>query len=154
MLIAEHKVKTTLPIIHIKSDTIIFEEGWDDHKMFFILEGTVKIYNERDYKEIEVALVKKHEFFGEIEMYSNCPRSASAKMITDVDLVVIRSPAELEKFTSDNNWLMGKMMQTMGSRLAVANDLLIKKATGQFTPTSAPVLEVVKDNTIRRIIRH
>lgn len=155
MLISEHKIKTTLPVIYIKSDTIIFEEGWNDYKMFFVLEGVVKIYNERDYEEIEVALVEKHEFFGEIEMYSNHPRSASAKMITDVELVVIRTPNELEQFTRDNTWLSGKIMKTMGGRLAVVNDLLLKKrAAIQMALPAAPVLEVAKDNTIRRIIRN
>ncbi len=154
MLIAEHKIKTTLPIIHIKADTIIFEEGWDDHKMFFIVEGIVKIYNEHDYQEIEVAVVKKHEFFGEIEMYCNHPRRASAKMITDVELVVIRTPTELEGFTNDNTWLAGKMMKTMGSRLAIANDLLVKRATNQISSPSSVVLETVKDNSIRRVIRY
>jgi CRP/FNR family transcriptional regulator, cyclic AMP receptor protein len=154
MLVNEHTIKTTLPIISIKSDTIIFEEGWDDHKMFFILDGVVKIYNERDYEEIEVAMIKKHEFFGEIEMYCKHPRSTSAKMITDVELVVIRNPVELEQFTRDNTWLAGKMMKTMGSRLAIANDLLIKRTTSQMAAPASPVLEVTKDNTIRRIIRH
>lgn len=156
MLVVRNKVKTTLPIIQIKADTIIFEEGWDDYKMFFVVEGSVQLYNEYDDKEVEVAVIKQHEFFGEVEMYSKCPRKNSAKMITNVKLVVIRTPIEFEKFTNDNKWLMGKMMQTMSERLVIANDLLVKKSLSEFTAPSAasPVLEVVQDNTIRRIIRH
>jgi CRP/FNR family transcriptional regulator, cyclic AMP receptor protein len=154
MLIIKHKIKTTLPIIQIKADTIIFQEGWDDYKIFFILEGSVKIYNENDDQEIEVAVLKKHEFFGEIEMYCKHPRRNSARMLTDVKLVVIRNPLELEQFSNENRWLMGEIMHTMGERLAIANDVLIRQVASQITPVVEPVLELVKDNTIRRIIRH
>ncbi len=153
MQIIQHTVKTSLPIIQIKADTIIFEEGWDDYKMFFVLEGRVKLFNERDDKEIEVAIVKRHEFFGEIEMYSNQPRTSSAKMITDVKLVVIRTPVELEMFMNENNWLTGKVMETMSERLAIATESMIRKTSSTFEAPTSPVVEVSKDNTIRRIIR-
>jgi hypothetical protein len=68
--------------------------------------------------------------------------------------VVIRTPIELEQFTSENKWLMGEMMHAMGERLAIANDKRVRNIASTFTPTSEPVLEVVKDNTIRRVIRH
>ena len=98
--------------------------------------------------------MKKHAFFGEIEMYCNHPRSASAKIMSDTELVVIRNPTELEQFTNDNNWLAEKLMKTMGSRLAKANNLLIERADNQITPPAADALETVKDNSIRRIVRH
>lgn len=155
MLLVKHKVKTSLPMVKIKADTIIFEEGWNDYKMFFVVEGEVKLYHDQDDNEIEVALIKKHEFFGEIEMYSKTPRTTSAKMLTDVILVAIRTPFELEQFTIENKWLMGDMMHIMGERLAIAHDAIVKKAASEIIPVAEPVLEVVNDNTmIRRVIRH
>ena len=44
------KVKTTLPIIDVKADTIIFREGGEDRRMFLVLEGSVKIYTGQDEK--------------------------------------------------------------------------------------------------------
>lgn len=154
MLLVKQKVKTSLPIIKIKADTIIFEEGWDDYKMFFIVEGSVKLYNTEGEIETEVAVIKKHEFFGEIEMYCKSPRATSAKILTDVSLVAIRTPIELEQFTNENKWLMGEMMQTMGDRLSIANSALISKRESEIVVLKEPVLEVAQDNSIRRIIRH
>lgn len=153
MSIVKNKIRTTLPVVQVKADTIIFEEGWDDYKMFLVLEGSVKLYNERDDLEIEVAVIHKHEFFGEIEMYSHCPRATSAKMITDVKLIVIRTPIELEVFMTANNWLTGAVMQTMGSRLATVQNLILKNAASQYVAPE-PVLEVTENHSIRRVIRH
>jgi CRP-like cAMP-binding protein len=152
------KVKTTLPIIDVRGDTIIFREGGEDRRMFLVLEGSVKLYNERDGRETEVAIIHKHEFFGETEMYVAKPRSAAAKTVTDTKLVIIRSPRELERFATNNPWLSGKMMGTMGERLATTNELLAKKIIGS-TPATGTGVETVTnihgtDNTIRKIVRH
>lgn len=155
MLLVKQKVKTSLPTIKIKADTIIFEEGWDDYKMFFVVEGSVKLYNaDSGGGETEVEVIKKHAFFGEIEMYCQRPRTTSAKILTDVVLVAIRTPFELEQFTNENKWLMGEMMQTMGDRLSVANNALVTKLASEMPISTEPVLEVAQDNSIRRIVRH
>jgi CRP-like cAMP-binding protein len=152
------KVKTTLPIIDVKGDTIIFREGGEDRRMFLVLEGSVKIYNEHDEKETEVATIRKYEFFGEAEMYIAKPRTANAKTLSDTKLVIIRSPRELERFATNNPWLSGKMMGTMGKRLAVTNELLARKIISETPATGTGVESVTNinstDNVIRRIVRH
>ncbi len=136
MLVVKHKVKTTLPIIDVAEDTIVFKEGGQDRRMFLVLEGSVKLYNEVDEKEVEVAVVKKHQFFGEIEMYVDKPRSASARVLTNAKLVVIRSPKELEHFANDNHWLTGTMMETMGERQLETNALLAAKILSAPVPVT------------------
>lgn len=151
------KIKTTLPIIDVKAGTIIFREGGEDRRMFLVLEGSVKIYTGQDEKEVEVSMIRKYEFFGETEMYVKKPRVTSAKTAMDTKLVVIRNPHELEQFATSNPWLSGKMMATMGERLAITNDLLARKIASTLAPT--PVVETVTnvhgtDNAIRKVVRH
>jgi CRP-like cAMP-binding protein len=158
MLLVKQKVKTSLPMIKIKADTIIFEEGWDDYKMFFIVEGSVQLYHydAENNVETDIEVIKINQFFGEIEMYSKRPRPVSAKILTDVVLVAIRTPLELEQFTNENRWLMGDIMQSMGEKLSVANSLLVAKLASELPIAQPePVLEAVKDSgSIRRVIRH
>jgi CRP-like cAMP-binding protein len=151
------KVKTTLPIIAVKADTIIFREGGEDRRMFLVLEGSIRLYTTHDEKDTEVAMIRKHEFFGETEMYVEKPRRTSAKTAMDTKLVVIRSPRELENFATSNPWLSGKMMATMGERLAITNDLLARKIAS--TSGMAPAVETVlnihgTDTSIRKVVRH
>lgn len=153
------KVKTTLPIIDVKGGTIIFREGGQDRRMFLVLEGSVKIYIGQDEHETEVASIRKYEFFGETEMYVQTPRSASAKTVTDAKLVVIRSPQELEKFATNNPWLAGKMMSTMGERLAATNDILAIKIANTIAPAPVTSIDSLtnihgEDAKIRKIVRY
>ena len=120
-------LKTKLPIIEVATDEVIFKKGADDQRMFLVLDGSVKIYTQGETKEIEIAVIEQYEFFGEIELYVEKPRTDNAKAVVDSRLVVIRSPSELERFTMDNPWLSGKMMATMGVRQAATNTLLAKK---------------------------
>jgi CRP-like cAMP-binding protein len=117
----------SLPIVNVKADTIIFKEGATDKTMFIVLEGSVKIYVERNDEEVELAIIHKYDFFGEMALYRNRPRSAFAKTMTDAKLVVIKTQMQLEQFITENPSFAGKMMVIMGNRLAASNDLLLEK---------------------------
>ncbi len=117
----------SLPIVKVKANTIIFKEGAYDKTMFIVLEGSVKIYVERNDEEIELSVIHKYDFFGEMALYRNRPRSATAKILTDAKLVVIKNQIQLEQFITENPSFAGKMMVIMGNRLANSNDLLLDK---------------------------
>ncbi len=108
----------------IKADTVIFTEGDIDKTMFIILDGSVKTYAIRNGKEVELAVLHKHDFFGEIEMYCNKPRSMSAQAITDVRVVVIKNRMQLDQFFGQNPAFSGKILRLMGERLALVNAAL------------------------------
>ena len=72
-------------------------------------------------------MINKFDFFGEMALYRNRPRSAFAKVLTDCKLVVIKNQLQLQQFITENPSFAGKMMVIMGNRLAIANDLLIEK---------------------------
>lgn len=105
----------------ITADTIIFNEGDDDKTMFIVLEGSVRTYVTRNGREVELAVIHKHDFFGEIEMYCNKPRSMSAKAITDVRAVVIKNRMQLDQFFGQYPAFSGKILRIMGERLALVN---------------------------------
>ena len=113
--------------VNFPADTIIFKEGSLDKSMFVVLDGSVKIYVERNGSELELAVINKFDFFGEMALYRNRPRSAFAKVLTDCKLVVIKNQLQLQQFITENPSFAGKMMVIMGNRLAIANDLLIEK---------------------------
>lgn len=69
-------------------------------------------------------------------LYRNRPRSATARVLTDAKLVVIKNQTQLEQFIYENPRFAGKMMVIMGNRLANTNDLLIEKM-GEISIKSA-----------------
>lgn len=124
-----------LPTIKVKADTVIFKEGGYDKTMFIVLEGSVKIYVMRNDEEVELAVIHKFDFFGEMALYRNRPRSANARVLEDTKLVVIKNQMQLGQFITENPTFAGKMMVIMGNRLANSNDLLLEKM-GKATSNS------------------
>ncbi len=132
----------SLPTINVKANTVIFKEGAYDKTMFIVLDGSVRIYVERDEKQIELAIINKYDFFGEMALYRHRARSACAETIDNTKLVVIRTQMQLEQFITENPSFAGKMMVIMGNRLANSNDLLLEKI-GELT---AKIVEFSGDN--------
>ncbi|MEI8235806.1 MAG: cyclic nucleotide-binding domain-containing protein [Methylococcaceae bacterium] len=116
-----------LPTASIPANTVIFSEGSYDKIMYIVIEGGVEIYVDRNGEEFTLATILQYDFFGEMAIYRNRPRSASAKTISDTKLVLIKSRVQLEQFIVENPSFAGKMMVIMGNRLANTNDLLIEK---------------------------
>lgn len=140
-----------LPTIKVKADTVIFKEGDYDKTMFIVLEGRVKIYVIRNEEEVELSVIHKYDFFGEMALYRNRPRSAYAKTLDDVKLVVIKTRIQLEQFIQENPTFAGKMMVIMGNRLANSNDLLLEKM-GELAPKDDQKIEApqfAKDSHVR-----
>lgn len=111
-----------LPVINVKEEQVIFEEGQNDRRMFIILDGSVQLYVTRNGKEVDLDTVGKYAFFGEIEMYKSRPRSMSAKALTKSRLAVIKTRMQLEQFISEHPQFSGKMTRMMGLRLAEAHN--------------------------------
>lgn len=78
-------------------------------------------------EEISLSTMKSGDFFGEMALFRDKPRSANARVIQEVKLAVIESKAQLEKFLTDNPLFASKMVNIMASRLAQTNDLLFQK---------------------------
>ncbi|MCI4626173.1 MAG: cyclic nucleotide-binding domain-containing protein [Candidatus Magnetoovum sp. WYHC-5] len=67
-----------------KKDDVIFEEGQAGDRFYVVIEGKVGIYKGLAYGESEqLATIKEGEFFGEMAILDNSPRSANAISETD-----------------------------------------------------------------------
>ncbi len=142
-----------LPTASIPANIVIFSEGSYDKIMYIVIEGGVEIYVDRNGEEFTLATILQYDFFGEMAIYRNRPRSASAKTISDTKLVLIKSRVQLEQFIVENPSFAGKMMVIMGNRLANTNDLLIEKMNeynariAELTPYSGDS-DVINSTTV------
>lgn len=114
-------------IVTVKSGKTIFKEGDQGASMYIVLEGEVEIYVVINEQEVHLSSMKAGDFFGEMALFRDKPRSACARVVKDVRLAIIASKAQLEKFLSDNPLFASKMVNIMASRLAQTNDLLFQK---------------------------
>ncbi|HMV76662.1 MAG TPA: cyclic nucleotide-binding domain-containing protein [Leptospiraceae bacterium] len=114
-------------IVSVKAGKYIFKEGDSGTSMYIVMEGVVDIHIVINGEETNLAVMKQGDFFGEMALFREKPRSASARVMQDVRLAVIESRAQLEKFLCDNPLFAAKMVNIMASRLAQTNDMLFQK---------------------------
>lgn len=114
-------------IVSLKAGKSVFKEGDFGKSMYIVLEGVVEIFVVRNDVETHLAKMIQGDFFGEMALFRDKPRSANARVISDIRLAVIESKAQLEKFLLDNPLFAAKMVTIMTTRLANTNDLLFQK---------------------------
>lgn len=104
-----------------KSGEYIFKEGDEGREMYIIRSGEIKIFREREGRIVVLTTLRAPEFFGEMALLENKPRSASAQAIEDSELEVI----DLNTFTSFINApLVWTILKKMGERIREVDDKL------------------------------
>ena len=72
---------------------MIFAPGDPDDQLYFLLEGTVRLYKiYGDYKEATVALLKDGGVFGELSLEEGHWQTVFAEALTDARVIGVRKP--------------------------------------------------------------
>lgn len=108
----------------------IIDAGTEEKRMYIILEGTVEItLTDGANNRIPVAVLQKNDFFGELSLFNNAPRTANATAKGDVKLTYIESYEQLRTFLLKNPAFAAKMVQDLTKRLTKTNELLMGKVS-------------------------
>lgn len=104
------------------TDEIIFHQGEPGHEMFILLKGRVKLFvSSIDGTDIPVAELNPGDFFGEMSLLDNAPRSASAQVLDDCMVIVINE-TNFEAVIVQQPGLAFRIMQSMSKRIRQLND--------------------------------
>jgi len=99
---------------------VLFREGDAGKEMYVIVSGKVTISKRvRDQEKILVTL-PPGEFFGEMSILNNKPRSASATVAENCKLVVI-DPKTFEDMIKKNTEIAVRMIKKLAERLRAAD---------------------------------
>ena len=76
---------------------MIFAPGDPDDQVYFLLEGTVRLYKiYGDYKEATLALLREGDVFGELGLEETSCQNAFAEAVTDARVAVVRKTVLIE----------------------------------------------------------
>ena len=107
-----------------KSQEFIFFKGDEGGQLYAILSGTVRINTLSDEgKEITLAIYEQGDFFGEMAMFENEARIATAVMHTAGELLVVEHQKFLA-FLERSPKIAVKLIQSMCKRLRETTILL------------------------------
>jgi CRP-like cAMP-binding protein len=76
-------------LTHFKKGHVLFHEGADGEEMYIIQSGKVAIKKKVKDGDTTLAVLEKGDFFGEMSILERMPRSATAEILEDGDLIVI-----------------------------------------------------------------
>jgi CRP-like cAMP-binding protein len=99
---------------------VLFSEGDPGKHMYVIQSGRVQLTRRLRGKEVHLATLPPGEFFGEMAIINNQPRSASATVIEEAHLLVLDART-FEAMIRGNAEIALRMIKKLSLRLGQAN---------------------------------
>ena len=102
----------------------MFTEGDPGDAMYVVVQGIVQIYRDTTSGRLALAKIHPGEFFGEMALIGNTPRTATAVALSDTVLAVYRSD-ELEALLATRLEVGARMIRHLVGRLKDTTDKLM-----------------------------
>ncbi len=107
--------------IFLPSGSIVFEENSEGNSLYLIVNGSVKISKVLPSgEETFLGILHSGDFFGELELVDNRPRSAQATAVTDCSLGRL-DKQEFEKLLSASPQFARNLLKMLSLRLRSTN---------------------------------
>jgi len=96
-----------------KKNKVIFSEGDNDQRLFFIIEGEVSITK----KGIQTESIVAGSYFGELSLLNKIPRVASAEVVSDWARIIIVSDTQMRKILAEDHQVAMYFLSNMARKL-------------------------------------
>jgi hypothetical protein len=94
---------------------VVFKQDGPAEGFYMIYRGRVRVVRKQDGKEIQLALLVKNDYFGEMAIVSNRRRSATVTALEDTSLLVL-SRDDFRKLFKEHRDLQGNLEIAVRSR--------------------------------------
>ena len=126
----------------VPKGTILFRENEPGQEMYIIQSGRVRISKKVRDIEKTLTILGKGEFFGEMSILNNKPRSATAEVVEDAKLLLI-DPQTFETMIRNNAEIALRIIKNLSARLQEADNqienLLLRDNTSRLVNTLAKI---------------
>ncbi|MEE8523913.1 MAG: cyclic nucleotide-binding domain-containing protein [Thermoanaerobaculia bacterium] len=124
------KTKTTQATysVEFKAGECVFEEGDLGTEMYIIQDGEVAIFKQLRGEEKQLTVLSRGDFFGEMSVLEDLPRTAAARVESDCRLLEINSTT-FDQMLRKNPEIAVRMMRKLSRRLR-ETDKMLRQALG------------------------
>jgi CRP-like cAMP-binding protein len=109
--------------VKFKNGQVVFAEGEASSFLYLVVSGRVQILKDEKGKLVPISSIGPQDFIGELSMFSDEARSASAIAVEDSELMVIKKSDIRKVLRSCPDWVSNIMM-TISDRLRSTVDVL------------------------------
>ena len=114
--------------VEFKAEDLVFEEGDLGTDMYIVQQGKVAILKTFKGREQQLALLGQGDFFGEMSVLEDLPRTATARAASDCHLLQING-STFDQMLRKNPEIAVRMMRKLSRRLR-ETDLRLREALG------------------------
>lgn len=117
----------------------IVRQGETGDCMYVIQEGLVEVVKEADGRNIQLAILGKDDFFGEMEVFEHIGRSATVRALIPTRVITVDQKNLLRRIQEDPS-LAYRLVQVMSSRVRQSGEQITMDQTSpsQFCPNAMP----------------
>jgi hypothetical protein len=119
-------------VVELPAGAHVFEEGDLGTEMYIVQEGRVEIFKRIDGRESRLALLEKGDFFGEMSVLEDLPRTATARTTEDSRLLQING-STFDQMLRTHPEIAVRMMRKFSRRLR-ETDALLETVLGKGAP--------------------
>lgn len=107
------------------ANQVIFREGDPPDGLYFVKEGKIEIYRERDGTEVSLGFSGPGDVLGTMTLFNREPRTACARAVAQTTLVHIR-PEALESVMREIPTWVGAVVKDAIGRLKIVDEKLVE----------------------------
>ena len=138
-------------------NTIIISEGDDSDSLYVVLSGKVKVFlSDDDGREIIINILGEGEYFGELALLDDAPRSASVMTSEECKLAVI-SKSSFEDCLFKNPQLSLRVIKELSKRMRSltqnVKSLALMDVYGRVARTLLDMAEPMETNRELLVVR-
>jgi len=100
---------------------VISKEGDKGTEMYIINSGEVKVTKRMEDEQVELARLGRGDFFGEMSLLENAPRSATVTAIATTKILVLNMGSFMLKIRRDPSFAF-TLLQKMSKRIRTLNE--------------------------------
>jgi CRP-like cAMP-binding protein len=138
--------------VSFSAGEVIFREGDLGTEMFIIQEGEVEIIKHLNGEAHLLSRLERGDFFGEMAVLENVPRTADAIAVSDVRAVAING-AKFDDMLRKNPEIAVRIMRKYSKRLREAN-ALIERLAGRSFDGDRVALDSTQIAPAEKAVRH
>jgi CRP-like cAMP-binding protein len=109
--------------VRLRSGTTVFRQGDPGGSIYVIRAGKVRVLKESNGRQRVVITLGPGDFFGEMAVVTGGPRSATAEVIEDAELLKIPA-GKLQEMVAGSAEIAIRLIRHLAERLEQANELI------------------------------
>jgi CRP-like cAMP-binding protein len=123
-----HNLTEDRIINNYKKKQLIYSEGGNPHRLYYLQKGKVKTYKTNDDgKDLVVNLYNEGDFFGYIALLEGTAYTESAEAIEDAEIALIPKQ-DFERLVNNDREIMQKFIQLLANNVVEKENKLLNLA--------------------------